>query len=144
MTIAVNTVFCPLKCLEDPKLIHTIHIQCYNALDSRTLELPSTANLVIEFPKVCLSDNHFVFNKCFYAQVHGTSLGPKMAPGYACLGIVLAEANLWETCKQIPTMWSRYIDDIWGLLYHGPLAFEAFMRDLNNLYQGELALISSL
>ena len=107
------------------------------ALETRETKIPSTSNL-IDCLKICLEENHFEFNGEFFTQIHGTSIGPKMAPGYACLGMGLVEERLWETCTLKPIQWCRYIDDIWGLWPHGQDAFISFMGTLNNLYPGEL------
>ena len=65
------------------------------ALDKRTVRKPSTKNL-IQCLKICLTENHFEFNKEYYTQVQGTSIGPKMAPGYACLAMGMMEENFLQ------------------------------------------------
>ena len=99
------------------------------ALDNRNAKLPSTSNL-IECLKICLNENHFEFKGKFFTQINGTSIGPKMAPGYACLGMGLVEEKLWDTCPLKPTEWCRFIDDIWGLWPHGRDAFLSFIEIL--------------
>ena len=112
------------------------------ALNSRTSQKPSTANLV-ECLKICLTENHFEFNDKYFTQVHGTSIGPKMAPGYACLGMGVVEERPWDTCKLKPSQWYRYIDDIWGLWPHGLDEFNVFMDTLNNLFPKVLEFTST-
>lgn len=97
---------------------------------------------MLECLKLCLTENHFEFNGSFFTQIHGTSIGPKMAPGYACLGMGIFEEELWQKCSFSPTVWFRCIDDIWGLRSHGPDLFKEFMKTLNNLYPGELEFTS--
>ena len=57
----------------------------------------------------------FTFNNEVYIQTHGTSIGPKMAPSYACLGMGSFEMEMKEKISIQPLVWKRYIDDIWGL-----------------------------
>ncbi|KAJ8038639.1 hypothetical protein HOLleu_16120 [Holothuria leucospilota] len=107
------------------------------ALKTRLTKIPSTENL-IECIRICLEENHFEFYNEFYTLIHGgTSIGPKMAPAYACLGMGLVEEKLWEESTVKPTEWCRFIDDIWGLWPHGKDSFISFMQILNNLYPNE-------
>lgn len=104
---------------------------------TRVTKIHSTDNL-LECIRICLEENHFEFNNEFYTQIHGTSMRPKMAPAYVCLGMGLVEEKLWEECSLKPTEWCRFIDDIWGLWPHGIDSFISFMQILNNLYPNEL------
>ena len=111
------------------------------ALDSLKTQKPSTVTL-IDCLKLFLNKNDFEFNGCFYTQIHGTSIGPKIAPGYACLGMGVVEDELWQNCLLKPTVWTHYTDDIWGLWPHGPDAFNDFLEILNNLFKSELEFTS--
>ena len=111
------------------------------ALNSRVCVKPSTDNL-IECLKICLNDNHFEFNSEFFTQIRGTAIGPKMAPGYACLAMGTVEEKLFSITSHLPEKWYRYIDDIWGLWPHGEANFAKFMDTLNNLYPEHLKFTS--
>ncbi|KAJ8030592.1 Neutral cholesterol ester hydrolase 1 [Holothuria leucospilota] len=63
------------------------------ALEERETKIPSTEN-ILRCLDICLRENNFEFNGRHFTQIHGTSIGPKMAPGYACLGMGLFEEEL--------------------------------------------------
>ena len=112
-----------------------------NALNNRSSQVPSTENLIACL-EICLDYNNFVFGEQNYIQIHGTSIGPKMAPGYACLGMGVFEEIMDSTVVNKPIKWTRYIDDIWGLWKGDECSFNHFMASINSLFPGELEFTS--
>lgn len=108
-----------------------------DALNRRSSLIPSTDNL-ISCLEICLDFNNFIFGKQHFLQIHGTSIGPKMAPGYACLGMGVFEEIMVNVVNKKPLKWARYIDDIWGLWKGDKDSFTQFLVSINNLFPGEL------
>ena len=62
--------------------------------------------------RMILTMNNSSFNDNRYLQIHGTTMGTKMAPSYANLFVGYFEANAFENAPFPPHTWLRYIDDI--------------------------------
>ena len=58
-------------------------------------------------------------------------MGIKFAPSYANLFMAHWENAAPEKCYQKPTMYFRYLDDIWILWEHGETQFQTFFDILN-------------
>lgn len=85
-------------------------------LDQHTNNTPSTT-CIIELTDLVLTSFFFLFQSDFYLQVSGTSMGSKMAPGYASLFCGFFEHNIIFNENSNPHLkyimnWRRYIDDI--------------------------------
>ena len=87
----------------------------------------------------CLDCNYFEFNGKIYHQHGGVSIGPKMAPPYACLGMGEFEKRVFESENaelEKLLIWKRFIDDIWTLFKGSREEAEMFMNFLNSLMPG--------
>ena len=58
-------------------------------------------------------------------------MGKKFAPSYANLFMAQWENTALEKCYQKPTMYFRYLNDIWILWDHGETQFQTFFDILN-------------
>ncbi|XP_072332649.1 uncharacterized protein [Scyliorhinus torazame] len=65
-----------------------------------------------------LDHNVFTFDK-FFIQTHGTAMGTKFAPQYANIFMHKFEQDLLTAQDLQPTLYTRYIDDIFFLWTHG-------------------------
>ena len=104
---------------------------CSEALTSRTVQEPPTHD-IIALINYILKKNNFVFGDKHYLQVHGTAMGTRMAPSYANLFMSELEKSLLSrpaTAK--PSVWWRYIDDIFIIWNHGE---EELIEDLNTAH----------
>lgn len=77
---------------------------------------PST-RCIVDLIEIILTSNFFLFGSEFYLQVSGTSMGAKMALGFASLYCGLFEKDVIFNHHRNPflpliTNWKRYIDDI--------------------------------
>ena len=107
---------------------------CGEALTSRTLQEPPTHD-IIALINYILKKNNFVFGDKHYLQVHGTAMGTRMAPSYANLFMSELEKSLLSrpaTAK--PSVWWRYIDDIFIIWNHGEEELKKFIEDLNTAH----------
>ena len=66
-----------------------------------------------------LKHNTFTFNDKYYLQTNGTAMGTKMAPAYATVFMESAESSFLSSFPLKPTVYYRYIDDIFMTWSHG-------------------------
>ena len=62
-----------------------------------------------------LKENSFQFNGKNYLQIHGTAMGTKMAVAFANIFMANIETQILSNSVAKPTIWKRYIDDIFSL-----------------------------
>ena len=63
-----------------------------------------------------LNENYFQFNGRNYLQIHGTAMGTKMAVAFANIFMADIETQIVSQSVAVkPTVWKRYIDDIFTL-----------------------------
>ena len=86
---------------------------------------------ISELLELSLKNNDFEFNNETFLQISGTAMGKKFAPSYANLFMAQWENTALEKCYQKPTMYLRYLDDIWILWDHGETQFQTFFDILN-------------
>ena len=67
---------------------------------------------IVELLQVVLTNNYFDFNGKHYCQKSGTAMGTKLAPSYANLFMSKFEQDHVYTYHLQPTLWKRFIDDI--------------------------------
>jgi len=61
---------------------------------------------------IVLTKNYFQFADQMYHQVQGTAMGTKMAPAYANIFMGELEETLLQNYPTKPSIWKRYIDDV--------------------------------
>ena len=70
-------------------------------------------NMLREFLKIVLGDNHFTFNNNYYDQIKGVAMGTRCAPQFSNLFLASLEEKAlasWGGTK--PKLWARFLDDI--------------------------------
>lgn len=87
---------------------------------------------LIELLRVNLTRNDFVFDREFYLQIKGTAMGKRFAPSYANIYMANWEQGALAKCPQKPTMYVRYLDDIFGIWLGSREDFGIFFKILNN------------
>lgn len=65
-------------------------------------------------------------------KLKGTAMGKKFAPAHANIFMAEWETSALASCKQKPTHYYRYLDDIWGVWPHSMEEFEQFLLTVNN------------
>ena len=93
-------------------------IKDFLAIYRHTNVLPHNS-YIIELLEVVLTNNYFDFNDKHYHQISGTTMGTKLAPSYANLFMTKFEQNHVYTYHLQPTIWKRFIDDIFMIWPHG-------------------------
>lgn len=103
-------------------------------LENRRDKRVSTQSLQ-DLTELVLTNNIFDFNGKIYRQKRGTAMGTKMAPPYAILFMAALEESFLKQCTHKPTVWWRYIDDIFMLWPHGEDSLNEFLSSLNSYHE---------
>ena len=108
----------------DVKSLYTIipHAEGLSAikyfLEQRIDKTPPT-DTIVRLAELVLTLNTFEFNDQFYRQVKGVAMGTKMGPSFANLFLGFVEKNFLEHYMgPKPSLYIRYIDDIFWIIYH--------------------------
>ena len=96
-------------------------------------ELTNTS--LCSFFKMVLSMNNFRFNGEHYLQIAGTAMGTRVAPTYANIFMSDFEERHVYTYEKQPTLWVRFIDDIFLIWPHGEAELRKFIEHLNGVHQ---------
>ena len=79
---------------------------CRAALNTRQVLQPPTEDL-IHLIKLILTKNNFTFEEEHYLQIHGTTMGTRMAPSYANLFMGNLERKILDEVEKKPDIWWR-------------------------------------
>ena len=73
---------------------------------------------ILALLKINLENNDFEFNSQWYLQTWRTSMGKKFAPNYAILFLAEWEEKALEKCVLKPSVYWRFVDDIFMIWEH--------------------------
>ena len=107
---------------------------CREALDTRDVPEPPTDD-VVHLISLILKKNNFSFNGESYIQKHGTAMGTRMAPSFANIFMGKLERDILHQATHKPTIWWRYIDDIFAIWTHGEDKLIKFIDDINGYHR---------
>ena len=99
---------------------------------SATNDLP--VDSVLNLIQLVLENNHFQFNKENYMQKVGTAMGSPMAPSYASLFMGKLEKDFLESRDLVPSVWLRFLDDIFMVWDHSLESLHSFIDALNSFH----------
>ena len=102
-------------------------------LDSR-VDKQVTTDTLIELTELVLKNNIFEFSDKTYKQIRGTAICTKFAPPYAVLFMAVLEGKILSKVKKKPSVWWRYIDDIFFLWEHGEESLQEFINEINSFH----------
>ena len=105
---------------------HNEGIQALNRTLEETNIHPMKKLLICRLANLVLTKNYFTFNKQLYRQIPGTVICTRMAHSYANIFMKYVEIQLIETSPKKPTLWLRFMDDIFMIWGHGKQALEDF------------------
>ena len=108
-------------------------IKEFLAIHRDTNALPHNS-YIIELLEVVLTNNYFDFNGKHYHQKSGTAIGTKLAPSYANLFMTKFEQIHVYAYHLQPTLWKRFIDDIFMIWPHGMDSLLEFIQHLNTVH----------
>ena len=82
--------------------------------------------------RLILKENSFQFNGKNYLQIHGTAMGTKVAVAFANIFMANIETQILSKNVIKPTVWKRYIDDIFSLWDISKPDIEQFIEQANS------------
>ena len=94
---------------------------------------PSNMSLIRMLDTV-LTMNNFRFHNKDYIQVAGTAMGTRVAPTYANIFMSDFEEQHVYTYPKQPTLWVRFIDDIFLIWEYGAESLELFINHVNSVH----------
>jgi hypothetical protein len=94
----------------------------------------TTAKMLKKMAQIVLENNIIEFNSKLYLQIHGTSMGSKMAPSYATIFLDGFERKHLPHAPIKPHTWKRYLDDVFTIFICTDDELEIFTSWLNNLH----------
>ena len=103
---------------------------CREMLETRDVLDPPTDDIV-NLTSLILKKNNFTFNGLHHLQKHGTAMGTRMAPSYANIFMGRLEHNLLQQVADKPSIWWRYIDDVFAIWPHGEESLITFLEEIN-------------
>lgn len=89
---------------------------------------------IIQLLKFSLETNDFEFNGRYYLQISGTAMGKKFAPHYADITMAFWEKEHLKRCPKQPTLYLRYLDDIFMIWEHSTSDFDNMFQILNTAH----------
>ncbi|XP_072357570.1 uncharacterized protein [Scyliorhinus torazame] len=89
---------------------------------------------ILQLIRFILDHNVFTFDNKFFIQTHGTAMGTKFAPQYANIFMHKFEQDLLTAQDLQPTLYTRYIDDIFFLWTHGEESLKRLHDDINKFH----------
>ena len=93
------------------------------------------ARWIKELLELVLLKNNFEFNGSHFLQIGGTAMGTRVAPSLANIFMGKIEKKLLDSYPMRPTVWWRYIDDIFCLWTHGQDELTKFIHHLNTQHR---------
>jgi hypothetical protein len=100
----------------------------------RRVSEPPTNQSIIRLLDQVLTKNNFDFNEKHYLQVGGTAMGTRVAPSFANLFMADFEEKYVYPYSPKPSIWMRYIDDIFLIWEHSEKELDDFLSHLNHCH----------
>ena len=101
---------------------------------NRPPDLQPSNRTITQLLDYVLNKNNFDFNGKHYLQVGGTAMGTKVAPSFANIFMADFEKKHVYTYPTKPSIWLRYIDDIFLIWEHGETELQCFLDHLNQCH----------
>lgn len=92
------------------------------------------ANTIATLLRMVLEFNNFEFNGQHYLQVGGTAMGTRVAPTFANLFMAHMEQLHVYPYPLQPSLWLRFIDDIFMIWDHSQTELQNFHQHLNHAH----------
>ena len=93
--------------------------------------LPIPTHYLGEMLRLILKENSFQFNGKHYLQTHGTAMDTKTAVSFANIFMARIGTTILSRTVFKPTVWKRYIDDIFSPWDISKPDIEAFIEQAN-------------
>lgn len=90
-------------------------------------------NYIIKLLEITLFRNDFQFFDKTFLQIKGTAMGKKYAPSFANIYMHFWELNALSLSHLKPSLWKRYIDDIFCIWPYSLSKLNSFIEHLNSI-----------
>jgi hypothetical protein len=100
----------------------------------RTFSNTPSNETIASLLEYVLTKNNFDFDSKHYLQIGGTAMGTKVAPSFANIFMADFEDKYVYNYPTKPSLWLRYIDDIFLIWEHSNEELEAFLGHLNSCH----------
>jgi len=90
---------------------------------------------ILQLLKLCLEGNDFSFDGQYFLQIHGTAMGRVFAPKYADIVMAAFERTALAKCDKKPSLYLRYLDDIFIIWPHPRQEFDTFFNIFNSQHE---------
>ncbi|XP_064472509.1 uncharacterized protein LOC135386983 [Ornithodoros turicata] len=101
---------------------------------SKYSDTPYDPCILSTFLNLILKNNNFEFDGKHYLQVNGTAMGTKMAPNYANIFMGALEEEFLSKRVKEPTLYKRFLDDIFMVCPHSEDDLISFIGDFNQAH----------
>ena len=91
---------------------------------------------ILDLLELSLKNNYFQFNGETFLQTKGVSMGQRWAPSLANIFMAYFETEAMKKCYQKPSVYRRFLDDIFCVWEYGRENFETFLEILNSHHPG--------
>lgn len=102
----------------------------------KTLELAPNPNrpdsLMLQLIELCLKHNDFYFHNQLYLQICGISMGLIPSPHIADIFLAQLEKQVLNSTNHLPSLYIRYLDDIFIIWEHPINLFDTLLNEFNN------------
>ena len=92
------------------------------------------SSYIVELLTVVLTNSYFEFSSIHYHQMSDTAMCTKLAPSYANLFMTKFEHKHVQTYPLQPTLWKRFIGDIFLIWSHGREQLQEFINHLHTVH----------
>ena len=83
--------------------------------------------------ELALKRNVFEFSKKYFILTSGTAIGTKLAPGYVIMFFSIFERNMLNQYPNKPSIWPRYVDDIFMIWNDSDDKLKDFLAYINTV-----------
>jgi hypothetical protein len=87
---------------------------------------------IMELITVCTDNTYFQLNNEFYKQSFGLAMGSSLSPLLADIFMEDFETNIISKQNLKPSVWWRYVDDVFSIWPHGSELLDTFLNDIND------------
>jgi hypothetical protein len=88
---------------------------------------------VMELLEVCLRTTYFQVDDKFFQQKNGMAMGSSVSPIVSNICMEHFEKLALGSVEHKPSLWLRYVNDIFVIWPHGPERLQSFLIHLNSL-----------